>query len=356
MVTCSISPTVTRSTENGMESNRWTFSDYLRIGLTGFPPEGLMSIDVTYRCNLNCLHCYFNRQDYTSELSSDRWATELKRMESRGAPLYICGWLGGEPLLRPEVIEAGKRFFKSNIVFTNGTLQLPPWPDCTFVVSVPGTRVPYQELTGAESTTYDLVKEHANRLDLHVIVSFCITRRNVSSILNFLSEWQNETRIQGVFFEFYTPGKGEGNELWLDWAERDRVLDMLLELKKIYKDFIYNTTLMLKLMKSGSLRKTLSDCPFSYIGLSLDPMGRIKFPCALGPEADCKRCGCILPVFSLLLWRKGLLIQAFAEGIKRKIREMRQQEGAMPKEVNELHNDLNSRLTRPAVFKKDDFF
>jgi hypothetical protein len=244
------------------------------------------------------------------------------------------------------VIEAGKRFFKSNIVFTNGTLELPPWSDCTFVVSVPGTRVPYQELTGAGSTTYDLVKKHANRPDPHVIVSFCITRRNVSSILNFLSEWQNETRIQGVFFEFHTPRKGEGNELWLDWAERDRVLDMLLELKKIYGDFIYNTTLMLELMKSASLQKTLSDCPFSYIGLSLDPMGHIKFPCALGPEADCKRCGCILPVFSLLLWRKGLLIQAFAGGIRRTIREMRQQEGAMPKEVNERHNNLDLRLRR----------
>lgn len=282
-----------------------------------------MSIDVTYQCNLHCLHRYFSPQDYNSELSSDRWVSRLEGIESRGAPLYICGWLGGEPLLRPEVIEAGKRFFKSNIVFTNGTLELPNWPDCTFVVSVPGTRVSYQELTGAESKIYDLVKEHANRPNLRVVVSFCITRRNVSSILSFLSEWQNETRIHGVFFEFHTPRKSEGKELWLDWSERDYEVDKLLELKKTYRDFIYNTVQMLKLMKSQPLQKTLSDCPFSYVGLSLDPMGHIKFPCALGPEADCKRCGCILPVFSLILWRRGLLIQAFAKGIKGKIREIR---------------------------------
>jgi len=192
-----------------MASNHWSLSDYLRIGLAGFPEKGLMSIDVSYRrCNLHCLHCYFSRQDYASELSPDQWVSELKRMKSRGAPLYICGWLGGEPLLRPEVIEAGKRFFKSNIVFTNGTLELPTWPDCTFVVSVPGTRVPYRELTGAGSTTYDLVKEHAKRPELHVIVSFCITRRNVSSILNFLSEWQNETQEFRQFFpNFILPEK-----------------------------------------------------------------------------------------------------------------------------------------------------
>ena len=48
-----------------MEANRWTLSEYLQIGFSGFPFGGLMSIDVTYRCNLQCVHCYFSRQDYT---------------------------------------------------------------------------------------------------------------------------------------------------------------------------------------------------------------------------------------------------------------------------------------------------
>lgn len=304
-----------------MESNSWSLFDYLHVGVSGFPLDGLVSIDVTYRCNLHCLHCYFTRQGFTSELSVGEWVRNFERMKLRGSPLYICGWLGGEPLLRPEVIEEGKNYFKSNIVFTNGTLKLPNWSDCTFVVSVPGTKLHYQELTGADVKTYDLVKRHANRPDLNVVVSFCITRRNVSLILGFLTEWQNETRIKGVFFEFYTPRMGEGKELWLDWTERDSVLDTLLNLKKSYGDFIYNTTQMLNLMKSVHLKKILSDCPFRHIGLSLDPMGQIKLPCTLGLDADCKRCGCILPVFSLILYRKGPLIKAFAEGIKRKIRE-----------------------------------
>ena len=304
-----------------MEPNRWSLLDYVQVGVSGFPPDGLVSIDVTFRCNLHCLHCYFTRQGFTSELSVEEWVRNFERMKSRGSPLYICGWLGGEPLLRPEVIEEGKRYFKSNIVFTNGTLELPKWSDCTFVVSVPGTKLHYQELTGADGKTYDLVKDHANRPDLGVVVSFCITRKNVSSILSFLLEWQSDTKIKGVFFEFYTPRMDEGRELWLDWPERDSVLDTLLNLKKNYGDFIYNTTQMLILMKSHHLKKILSDCPFSDIGLSLDPMGQIKLPCTLGLDADCKRCGCILPVFSFILYRKGTLRKAFAEGIKRKIRE-----------------------------------
>jgi len=306
-----------------METNRWTLSDYLRVGLSGFPLDSLVSIDVTYRCNLHCLHCYFSRQDYTSELSVEEWIRHLERMKSRKSPLYICGWLGEEPLLRPEVIEAGKQYFKSNLIFTNGTMELPSWPDCTFVVSVPGTKIHYQELTGAEGRIYDLVKDHANRPDLRVIVSFCITRKNASSILSFLPEWQNDTKIRGVFFEFHTPRMDEGKELCLDWTERDSVLDTLLNLKKTYKDFIYNTSQMLKLMKSAHLKKILSDCPFSHMGLSLDPTGHIKLPCTLGLEADCQRCGCILPVFSLILYKRGWLFRAFVEGIKRDARERR---------------------------------
>lgn len=306
-----------------MRPNRWTIYDYLYVGLSGFPSKGLMSIDVTYRCNLHCAHCYFNQQNYTSELSIEEWMVKLEEMKLQGVPLYICGWLGGEPLLRPEVIERGKKFFKSNIIFTNGTRELPQWSDCTFVVSVPGTKAFYQEITGSDSRTYDFVKEHANRSDLHVVVSFCITRQNVSSIEDFLSEWQRVTGIQGVFFEFQTPQINDGEKYCLESFEKDSTLDTLIELKKSYGDFIYNTFQMLELMKSKSLREMLSSCPFSHFGLSLDPMGQKKFPCALGPEADCERCGCILPVFSLLLWRKRLLIRAFAEGIKRELHERR---------------------------------
>ncbi len=282
-----------------------------------------MSIDVTYRCNFGCPHCYLSRQDHTSELSAEEWVALLQKMKSRGKPLFICGWFGGEPLLRPEVIEASKSFFKCNIIFTNGTMEFPSWPDCTFVVSVPGTKTYYKELTGANESVYDLVKDHANRPDLNLIASFCITRKNVSSILSFLLEWQNDTKIKGVFFEFHTPRMGEGKELWLDWPERDCVIDTLVELKTTYGDFIYNTFQMLDLMRSQSLQDILLDCPFTYVGLGLDPMGHPKFPCTIGPEADCDRCGCILPVFSSILYKRGWLIRAFVEGIQREFRERR---------------------------------
>ncbi len=303
--------------------NHWSLIDYISVGVKGFPPGGLVGIDITSRCNLNCRHCYFRRGHNVSELSFEEWVAKLKELKRDGAALYICGWLGGEPLLRVDVLEMAKRFFKSNVIFTNGTQELPSWEDCTFVVSVPGTRKTYSYITGTDDKVYDMVKEHADRPELDIVVSFCITRQNRDCIEPFLEEWSKDVGIKGVFFEFYTPAKGEGTEMWLDWDERDRVMDRLFELKRVYGDFIHNSFQILNLMRSKRVRQILLDCPFGRVGLSLDSMGRQKFPCTLGPSADCSRCGCILPVFSVLLHKRSLLLAAFFAFLFRMMRDYR---------------------------------
>jgi|GEM_PF-4226057 hypothetical protein len=93
-----------------------------------------------------------------------------------------------------------------------------------------------------------------------------------------------------------------------------------VRLKKSFGDFVYNKSLELRLMKAASLRGILASCRAGEVQLSLDPMGNPKSPCQLGPGADCSRCGCMLPIWSFLLWRKRLLLLAFAEGVWREIR------------------------------------
>lgn len=112
----------------------------------------------------------------------------------------------------------------------------------------------------------------------------------------------------------------ENGGLWLDWPERDGVIDMLLRLKKSYGDFIYNKSFELKLMKTASVKSILATCRASEVELSLDPTGNKKSPCHLGPDADCARCGCMLPIWCFYLWRKHLPLLAFAEGVWREIR------------------------------------
>lgn len=250
-------------------------------------------------------------------MSIDDWMVKFERFRKEGFPFLICGWIGGEPLLRKDLIEAGRRYFKSNVIFTNGTIELPYWPDVTFSVSVHGTKNYYYRMTGAKRGTYEQIKENANRADLNVVIAFCVARLNYPCIEEMLMEWC-QTSVRGIVFEFYTPMKGEGNELWLNWDERDGIIDQILKLKKTYGDFIRISERILRLMKSDRARRITANCPFPRIGFSFDPMGKPKIPCQLGSAADCSRCGCILPFYSEVLSRRGLLISEFVSSVFRK--------------------------------------
>jgi len=302
-----------------VQGNQWKLQDFLRIGLMGFPGQGMISIDVTYRCNLSCIHCYFRRQGYDSELTVDQWVSWLETRRTQGYPFLICGWLGGEPFLRRDLLEKGRLYFKSNVVFTNGMFELGSWSDCTFVVSVPALGDQYPAITGGDAKAFGRVKAHADREDLRVFISFCITRPTLDLIPQVLKEWE-KTAVQGVYFEFYTPMHGDSLQLWVDWESCDRVISQLLELKRAYGDFIANTHQELLLMRARYYRAIVDDCPFCHIGASFDPMGQRKLPCAVGPEADCSRCGCILPVFARVLSKRRFMIHALWDGIGRELR------------------------------------
>jgi MoaA/NifB/PqqE/SkfB family radical SAM enzyme len=307
--------------------NRWAVQDFLHIGLTGFPPQGMISIDVSYRCNLSCRHCYFKNQGYESELTVDDWLAWFEEKRANGFPFLICGWLGGEPLLRRDLLEKGRNYFKSNVIFTNGTFELGSWQDCTYVVSVPGLHDQYGAITGVDGKTFERVRAHADRSDIQVYVSFCVTCPTIDLIPRVLEEWA-KTAVRGVYFEFYTPSHGDNLKLWVDWPNRDRIISQLLKLKKTYGDFIANSHQELRLMRSKSYRRIVSHCPFHTIGASYDPLGQRKYPCAVGPEADCSRCGCILPAFAQILSHRRFMIQALWNGIHRELRDRRRRKTA----------------------------
>ena len=79
-------------------------------------------IDLTYRCNLNCIHCYCKgSEDKDKELSTAEWKKILDEIHREG-----CIWLtfsGGDPLVRDDFLElysyAKKKGFIITI-FTNG--------------------------------------------------------------------------------------------------------------------------------------------------------------------------------------------------------------------------------------------
>jgi len=121
------------------------------------------TIDLTRKCNLNCLHCYHEHNDKNlktknSELDTKEWISIIDEITDAEC-LYLL-ITGGEPLLRKDFNKIYTHIKKRGIivtVFTNGTLitdeilnlfsDLPPYD---LEISIYGaTAETYEKITGA---------------------------------------------------------------------------------------------------------------------------------------------------------------------------------------------------------------
>lgn len=95
-----------------------------RVTEERIPTDG--TIELTYRCNLKCAHCYCSHDPVKPEMKYGEICRILDEVEKAG-----CLWLlltGGEPLIRPDFTDIYTYAVRKGILvtlFTNGTLITP---------------------------------------------------------------------------------------------------------------------------------------------------------------------------------------------------------------------------------------
>ncbi len=98
-------------------------------------------VNITNRCTLRCKHCFVLRQGNPNsplnEMDTPTMIEELSKLKNQHS-INSMLWMGGEPLLRPDVLLEGTRLFSANTITTNGTLDLLDLPKCNYVVSIDG--------------------------------------------------------------------------------------------------------------------------------------------------------------------------------------------------------------------------
>ena len=286
----------------------------------GLPKGSAISIDVTDQCNLRCHHCYFFEQEQDGVLDAKGWEKRIVELKKKHRFMHSCTWVGGEPLLRKDIIEHNKKYFLHNLIVTNGTLPLPDWPGAYFHLSIDGNEEVH-EATRRQRGLYQLMKKNVARDNLHVTGVVCLTSRNVHTIEEILEDWHPTGLLKGFMFDFYTPIEGLADDLSMDWERRNQAIDQLLMLKKKkYGDFISMPENVLELMKSENSKKVTDNCLFQKKAYSLTAQGTIKEKCMLGPKADCDRCGCIVPFYLHHRVSKPTIIKTSFNEARRRLR------------------------------------
>jgi len=141
-----------------LEYDTWSERLYRPLGDKRYPLSG--SLELTPRCNLQCVHCYINEQPgcraaMEEELSTAGIKQILDQVADAGCLFLLL--TGGEPLLRadfPELYLYARRRGLIITLFTNATLLTPRMIE--MFVSAPPSKIEVS-VYGATRETYEAV-------------------------------------------------------------------------------------------------------------------------------------------------------------------------------------------------------
>jgi len=282
-----------------------------------------MSFDITDFCNLHCPYCYWWESRKGEELPVEKIVNIAKLYRQMG--IVHATWVGGEPMLRPDVLRAVTPLFPINWIVTNGTNiyktkdpHFDPFalPNTWIIVSLDGVGDAH-DTSRNKPGLYEKIKTfYWNK---PILTTTILHQGNRNEPAKLLAEW-SKSNIVGMTFEFATPIGRAANPKWdLVGKDRDRVIDDLISLKKKYGRFMANSINGLTMQKSQNLTSWVGElrCPTAKYTISFDAQGNIKRPCVLGSSPNnpkgkrpnCSACGCHVP--TVLSGIKLLDLQTF---------------------------------------------
>ncbi len=270
-----------------------------RLSMEPPPPYPSALVNVTNRCNLTCEHCFVfrdgNPNEVEGEMSADRMLAELERLRDRHGISRML-WMGGEPMIRWRMLEKGLPLFAHNTITTNGTIGLKDFGDnLTYVISLDGPRDINDSVRGAG--VFDRVMKTIAAIPEGfgpTVMVQCVLHRQNQDRVEELVQALLPTQVQGMAFSFLVPRMGEVSErAWDSVEEREAAVDIVVELKRRYPRFIWNSSRSLELMRPATAKLVTDHCPLLLTTLPLYVDGDdFSTPfCCYGNDVDCDRCG-----------------------------------------------------------------
>ena len=259
------------------------------------------SFNVSDRCPINC-DCYWKAQARTGELSDDEVVSFFKDMRKRG---YVhVNLIGGEPYVRPKLLEKIVGIIPFNWLVTSGTTPLRHLKQTTQVISIDGANAETHDAVRKSNGLYNRIVKNMSEAKEKTIgplfIHTVLNKLNHRQIGDIISTWSENNLAKGVLVSTATPIKGSGDDhLRLSSNERVWIVDELKRLKPLYGDFLLLTDRMIdRLHPDHTISYTPENCWTAKFIESYDAVGKRIPQCILSEKADCTQCGCVVTLMS----------------------------------------------------------
>ena len=207
----------------------------------------VINISPTERCNLRCRGCYASSYDQTIEMTIEQIEKIINEAQDLG--IFFLGILGGEPLLRKDLIPLLSKHKKMAFrISTNGTLL-----DSEIIESLKkaGNIVLFFSLEGfREETDFWRGKGIFRQIlqNMHILkqekilfgFSVLLHAKNKDVVISedFLNLMQNTGNKIGLYFPYGPIGENQFHDLVIDKRELKQIYEKLRTIEKKYSMLI----------------------------------------------------------------------------------------------------------------------
>jgi 12,18-didecarboxysiroheme deacetylase len=205
---------------------------------------------MTRRCNLKCIHCYSNSAniDYPDELTTEEGRKLIDDLAAFGSPVILFS--GGEPLLRPDLLELAKYATDKGmraVISTNGTLitkdiaaKLKKIGLSYVGVSLDGLKKTHDRFRGMKGA-FELAIEgirSCRDAGIKVGLRFTINKHNLTDVPAMFDLLRKEKIERMCFYHLVYTGRGSKlREEDLTHKETRKLIDLIaVKTKQMFDD------------------------------------------------------------------------------------------------------------------------
>jgi len=252
-------------------------------------------IEITMRCNLNCVGCYkWDPRHVDKELSVEDWKKAIDNLEKSG--IKLVNLIGGEPTVFPKIEELiayiNSKQGIDYLFSTNGVIAEPILKKLlkarlkNVIVSVDGIfkkseikEKKYEDRVYKSIVGLKLLRELKKKGVKELSANFCVIRDNIDQILltyEVLADegfWFNLIPLQ--FLKYGFPEKSSIRLIEADRPKITSVVEKLIEIKKKPGNRIVNSMVFLRNFADFAIKQNFKCRELRMLGITRN--GKITY-------------------------------------------------------------------------------